>query len=170
MTQLRSWGGVRSGVTDPMSEPLPSSKTPLNRPQPEGSDPLEHDPVWDLLDQANRAEAPAYFTLKVMRKIEAMPPPRSWWPFAWQPSGFAWIAPVAASCALLLFAASRLFPPAHPPQTVTAGSATPLVATASPSDLPFVAASSEIDAEVIEVLDQLVAFEDNSAWPNPAAM
>jgi hypothetical protein len=121
----------------------------------------EQDPVWQLLGRSRPQEPSAFFTSKVMQKIdEAEKAPAGlaafralfdrFWTFSARGCG----APAVVAAVLAVAMLSGLFVMNRPVEQQVAA----------------VSEMKPVDFEVVVMLDELLAYEESSAWLDPQAL
>lgn len=108
----------------------------------------EHDDLWELLGKAKDPQPSPFFSRNVLREVRNLQQEKSRF-FAWLRQH--WVLAGSAACAVVVSAIS-------------------VVDSRQPVEVkdPIVALAQQVatspDFQVIENLDELIAFEDNSVW------
>lgn len=123
----------------------------------------EQDELWDLLGKAKKTPVSPYFSRNVLRAVRESKPEKpgvfAWLALRWRVVSLAGVAAVLVAVKCISFEQA---PPAP-------SSSAPEVAKIAPAESQPIAANTENDAkpedsDVVNDLDELVAYEKNNIW------
>lgn len=117
--------------------------------------PDEHDDLWELLGNARVPKVSPFFSRNVLRAIREESPGQTWlgWLLSWR----GVLAGGAAAVVAVMLLSSG---PADQPQSSSATT----VASIDPIEEAAAEVAASPDFNVIENLDNLLAWEANEAW------
>ncbi len=129
----------------------------------------KNDPVWELLKRGRKTKPGPFFARNVARAVRNLPAPGRAGDFT-ALLRRAWIPATAAAAAVIVVALVFLSPPAGEPPATTVKTQNPpaMVDPAPPVEDPapdaLAAELTEEEFEVVQALDDLIAYQDDQLW------